>query len=112
MNPVIRLSDFRRRSRPVFFTRYELNQLLSLYSARVSAGDWRDYAIDQVSGMAVFSVFRSTHDRPLYSVAKCAPGSHRQGDFVVFAGLSKIKHGHSLAEVLGAFEPFLRLVSG
>jgi hypothetical protein len=112
MNPVIRLSDFRRRSRPVFFTRYELNQLLSLYSARVSAGDWRDYAIDQVSGMAVFSVFRNTQERPLYSVAKCTPGSHRQGDFVVFAGLSKIKHGHTLAEVLGAFEPYLRLVSG
>jgi hypothetical protein len=112
MNPVIRLSDFRRRPRPVFFTRSELNQLLSLYSARVSAGDWRDYAIDQVSGMAVFSVFRNSRERPLYSVAKCAPGAHRQGDFVVFAGLSKIKHGHTLSEVLGAFEPFLRVVSG
>ena len=58
MATVYRMAEAQRQRRPIFFDRTELNQLLSLYSRRVASGEWRDYAIDQRGGSAVFSVFR------------------------------------------------------
>ena len=58
MSKVFRLADYRRRQKRIFFTRPELHQLLSLYSRQVARGEWRDYAIDQQDGAALFSVFR------------------------------------------------------
>ena len=62
----------RRRPQRGFFSRRELNQLLSLYSRRVMAGDWRDYAIDHRDGMAMFSIFRHSFDRSVYVMAPSA----------------------------------------
>ena len=61
MSQLYRFSEYRKSPRRVFFDRAELNQLLSLYSRNVASGEWRDYAIDQVGGSAIFSVFRHTH---------------------------------------------------
>ena len=75
--PVARRRPTGRRSgRALHFTRSELHQLLSLYSRRVARGEWRDYAIDQDGGLAAFSVFRHSHERPLYTITKrwSAPG--------------------------------------
>ncbi len=77
------LGDYRRKAKAVFFSRTELNQLLSLYSRQVMRGEWRDYAIDQRENAAVFSVFRHTQERPLYTIVKFAPGAGRHGDFAV-----------------------------
>ena len=71
MTKPIRLSDYRKRGKSrVTFDKYELRQLLNVYSRRVASGEWRDYAIDIKSGSAVFSIFRSTFDSPLFSIAK------------------------------------------
>ncbi|MGB0577084.1 MAG: DUF2794 domain-containing protein, partial [Alphaproteobacteria bacterium] len=52
MPKVVRLKDFNRNnSAPVYFTKAELNQLLSHYSRRVISGEWKDYAIDHGNGM-------------------------------------------------------------
>ena len=116
MGKLYRLDDarrFRQRSRyktPTFFSRTELNQLLSLYSRRVSSGEWRDYAIDQRAGMAVFSVFRHTHDRPLFCIAKRASLSGRKGEFLVYAGAERLKKADSITEVLAVFDHKPRLV--
>ena len=75
MRTSVRLHDYRRRHRRIFFSRPELNQLLSLYSRQVVRGEWRDYAIDQHDGAALFSVFRHTHESPLYTIVKTAPGT-------------------------------------
>ena len=76
MSKIVRLSDYRRRakreSRPVYFTRQELNLLLSLYSHRVIGGEWKDYAIDQGKGLSAFSVFGDCGDRPIFTVFKFA----------------------------------------
>ena len=69
---VLAFGAYRTRHRTVYFTRAELNQLLGLYSRHVARGDWRDYAIDHRDGMALFSVFRHTHELPAYSVIKTA----------------------------------------
>src|SRR5579864_8316393 len=56
--------------RPLFFTRGELSEMLSVYSRRVISGEWRDYAIDHRDGLAMFSIFRHTLDRPLFAIVK------------------------------------------
>ncbi|MFO0998337.1 MAG: DUF2794 domain-containing protein [Alphaproteobacteria bacterium] len=112
MASVVRLADFRPRQRPVFFNRPELNQLLSLYSRRVSRGEWRDYAIDHSATAAVFSVFRHSDSRPLFTIAKFAPGTRRRGDYVLTAGGRRLKEGRTLGDVLAAVPaPSLMIVS-
>jgi hypothetical protein len=100
MNTVIRLADFRRKHKRIFFSRLELHHLLSLYSQQVARGEWRDYAIDQHDGAAVFSVFRHTHASPLYTIVKAAPSTGRHGDYAVLQGRRRIASGAALSEVL------------
>lgn len=100
MATIYRLSDQRLRQKSVFFSRPELNQLLSLYSRQVARGEWRDYAIDQHDGAARFSVFRHSQESPLYTVVKTAPGAGRQGDFLLLSGRQRLAAGKALADVL------------
>jgi hypothetical protein len=119
MANLIRLSDHRRQHRRIFFTRKELNLLLGVYSRRVASGEWRDYAIDQQPGMAVFSVFRSSLERPLFAIAKCAGAAPRNAAngsvpcvYVVFSGRQKLKTGKTLEEVVEVLDRRLEVVSG
>jgi len=107
---LLRLYDYRRKARPVFFTRIELNQLLSIYSRRVMRGEWRDYAIDQQENTVRFSIFRHTHERPLYAVVKFTPGTGRNGDYAVLSGPQRLATGGSLGEVLQALQRHLPAV--
>jgi hypothetical protein len=100
MNTVLRLADYRRRHKRVFFSRPELHQLLSLYSRQVARGLWRDYAIDQQDGEALFSVFRHTHESPLFTVVNAAPGTGRPGDYVLRQGRQCLASGAALADVM------------
>jgi len=102
-----RLGDYRRKVRSVFFTRPELNQLLSLYSRQVMRGEWRDYAIDQQEGAALFSVFRHTHERPLFTVVKFTPGTSRHGDFALLMGPQRLASSVALSEVLATLRRHL-----
>jgi len=81
-----------------FFSRRELQQLLGLYAAQVARGEWRDYAIDQHSGMVVFSVFRHAAEHPLYAIAKRRPGP----EYIVYSGPQRLKRTASLNEALAA----------
>ncbi|MBI3512754.1 MAG: DUF2794 domain-containing protein [Proteobacteria bacterium] len=119
MANLIRLSDRRRLHRRIFFTRRELNLLLGVYSRKVSSGEWRDYAIDHQPGMAVFSIFRSSLERPLFAIAKCAGVAQRSaasgpahGPYVVFSGRQKLKQGKTLEEVVDILDRRLELVTG
>lgn len=107
---VLALSDYRKRYRPIYFTRGELNLLLSLYSRQVSRGVWRDYAIDHAVGMALFSVFRHTHERAVFTIVK-ATGSAGQAEFRVLSGRQKLRAARSLAEALDYFRAQLSLVA-
>jgi len=109
MSQLYRFSEYRKSPRRIFFDRAELNQLLSLYSRNVASGEWRDYAIDQVGGSAIFSVFRHTHDAPLYSIAK--QGNSRSIEYVVFSGREKLKRAKTLGDALKVFKKKLRVVS-
>jgi hypothetical protein len=111
MTHLIRLKDFKAARRPVYFTQRELQTLLSEYARRVQRGEWRDYAIDHRPGMAVFSVFRSSRERPAYAVTKLAGNGEGQGGFVVSQGRQRLKAGRSIEDVLSALGQPLRLVS-
>jgi hypothetical protein len=108
MATVYRLSAYRRRHKAVFFSRPELNQLLSLYSRQVARGEWRDYAIDQREGAALFSVFRHSQEGALYTIVKTAPGSGRNGDFSLLSGRQRLAGGMAVAEVVLALQRLLR----
>jgi hypothetical protein len=110
MGNLYRLRDFRPKPKTVYFSRPELNQLLSLYSRKVASGEWRDYAIDHRDGVALFSVFRHTHETALFTIMKWTAGTNRHGDFAVFSGRRRIESGRSMPEILAIFEKRLKLV--
>ena len=95
MGEVVALENQYRPAKPVFFDRRELRHLMNVYSRRVSAGDWRDYAIDFQRGQAVFSIFKHTSEAPLYRVAKPR----------------LLKRGRTISEVLTVIERRLEVVS-
>ena len=108
MATILRLHDHRRRLKVVFFSRFELNQLLALYSRQVARGEWRDYAIGQRDGAALFAVFRHTHECALFTVVKTAPGVGRHGDFTLLRGRQRLAGGKTVGEVLTALRRSLR----
>lgn len=109
MSKLYRFDDFRLPQRKAFFDRTELNLLLSLYSCRVARGEWRDYAIDQTEGRAVFSVFRHTNDLPVFTIAK--QRTPDGWEYRVLNGRRRLSRAHSLAKALRIFEQQLRLVT-
>jgi hypothetical protein len=100
----------RAKRRPQFFTRAELNQLLSLYSRNVMRGVWRDYAIDHREGHALFSVFRHSHEAALYTIVKSVASSASPPEFVVMSGRQRLQAGSTLGDALTFFRSKLSLV--
>jgi hypothetical protein len=93
------------RESEVRFDRRELAQILRVYGRMVSAGEWRDYAIDFLSDRAVFSVFRHACETPLYTIEKLPEQRCRRGEYAVFAGSGHLlKRARDLGHVLRLFE--------
>ena len=89
----------------VTFSRPELKRILDLYSRKVAAGEWRDYAIDFLRDRAVFSVFRRSSEVPLYRIEKSPKLERRQGAFSVISATGLIvRRGHELDRVLRAID--------
>jgi len=89
----------------VTFDRLELNQILTIYGRMVAAGEWRDYALDFLDEMAVFSIFRRAAEVPLFRIEKRPKLRAKQGQYsVVAAGGVILKRGHELAQVLKVFD--------
>lgn len=79
------------RPRQVFFARQELMALIAVYSTYVARGEWRDYALDHLRDRAVFSIFRHTHEHPVFTVTKLAgPKQQTQPLWVVMHGPRQI----------------------
>jgi hypothetical protein len=92
----------------VRFDRSELNRILTIYGRMVSAGEWRDYAIDFLEEVAVFSIFRRASEMPLFRVEKRPKLRAKQGMYAVISPTGLIlKRGHELAQVLRVFDKTL-----
>jgi hypothetical protein len=95
----------------ISFNRQELGAILKVYGRNVAAGEWRDYAIDQLKDKAVFSIFRRSSEFPLFRVEKTPKLARKQGQYAVVAPTGMIlKRGADLEQVLKLFDKKLRLI--
>lgn len=95
----------------ICFDRRELTELLNLYGRMVAAGEWRDYAIDFLKDVAVFSVFRRSSEVPLYRIIKDPALARKQGAYSVIAATGLVlKRGPELSRVLRVIDKRLSLV--
>ncbi len=85
--------------------------MLSVYSRRVADGEWRDYAIDNRDGVAVFSIFRRTYEPPLFAIVK-QPARPDSAQYALFSGPARLESRQSLPDLLSILEARLRLVQG
>lgn len=89
----------------VAFDRLELNRILDLYGRMVSAGQWRDYAMNFDKDAASFSAFRRASERPQALIEKRPALRGRQGMWTLFGENGHVlKRGHELAGVLFPLE--------
>jgi hypothetical protein len=87
------------------FERAELTRIMDLYGRMVTAGLWRDYAMDFGREAAVFSAFRRTAERPEYRIEKRPALRNRQGMWALLSeGGAILKRGHDLSAVLAPVE--------
>ena len=87
------------------FTREELQRILDLYGRMVSAGEWRDYAMDFDRDAAVFSAFRRAAERPVARIEKRPALRAKQGMWALVGEAGQIlKRGHELPGVLSPLE--------
>jgi hypothetical protein len=93
------------RPSQVGFERLELTRILDLYGRMVSAGHWRDYAIELGRDAAIFAAFRRAAERPEFRIEKHPALRNRQGMWALVneAG-AVLKRGHELAPVLAPIE--------
>ena len=94
------------------FDRLELRRIMDLYGRMVSAGHWRDYAMDMGREAAIFSAFRRTAERPEYRIEKRPALRQRQGMWALIGESGQIlKRGQDLHNVLAPVErKLLRIV--
>jgi hypothetical protein len=87
------------------FSQGELSLILGIYGSRVQRGEWRDYAIDSLKDMAVFSIFRSTKENPIYTITK-VPGRSflKPAQFTVCTGGKVLRQAPSLRDALDFFD--------
>ena len=95
----------RLRTGKATFSKGELSLILGVYGERVKRGEWRDYAIDSLPDMALFSVYRSSQENPLYAIAKIPSRSFlKPSQYAVYSGNKTLKQSSSLSDVLQVFE--------
>lgn len=94
---------FSDRKKP-YFSKGELSMILGLYGDRVKRGEWRDYAIDTLPDMAVFSIYRSAKENPIYAIAKIPSRSIlKPSEYAVFSGDKTLKQSRHLSEIIEFF---------
>ncbi|ASY43161.1 MAG: DUF2794 domain-containing protein [Sphingobium sp.] len=98
----------------VGFDRQELQRIMDLYGRMVSAGHWRDYAMDMGREAAIFSAFRRAAERPEYRIEKRPALRNRQGMWALVGEAGNIlKRGQDLQNILAPVErKLLRIVEG
>lgn len=87
------------------FDRVELTRILDLYGRMVSAGVWRDYAIELGHDAAVFAAFRRAAERPEFRIEKRPALRHKQGMWALIGEQGVVlKRGQDLGPILAPLE--------
>lgn len=107
-----RISTPKKLQKPIYFERAELGLILATYSTRVASGEWRDYAIDHLPGCATFSIFRHTHETPLFTVEKRQRYSNERPQFTLRDSNKTLCKASSMQEITRYFNRLPRLITG
>ena len=107
-----RVSVPKKLRRQLYFSRTELGQILAAYSARVAAGEWRDYALDHADGAALFSIFRHTHETPLFVIEKKQRHPKEAPQFILRDRNRVLCRSSTVGDIIGHFNKLPRLVTG
>ncbi|PCI64081.1 MAG: hypothetical protein COB37_02675 [Kordiimonadales bacterium] len=92
----------------VYMVRAELTKILDVYGKMVVAGQWHDYALDTLTDIAIFSIYRRASERPLYRVIKEPALGDKQGAWRITNTDGRIlKRGKKLEQLLRFFDPLL-----
>ena len=94
----------------IFFSKYELTSILNLYSKQVSKGFWKDYALDSKVNTAIFSIYKHSHDRPIYQIIKKSlKGFRNMPDFFIIKDTEIINKSSEISIILSKFEKKLSI---
>ena len=107
-----RITNPKKLRKPLFFNRAELGQILATYSSRVACGEWRDYAIDHLPDAAEFSIFRHTHETPLYVIEKQQRNPKESAQFILRDRQKTLMKARSIGDIIRYFNRLPRLVPG
>ena len=102
----------KRAKQLISFNRQELTIILNMYGRKVSKGEWKDYSIDATIQSAIFSVYRTSHERPIYMIHKDPKLAKKQGAFYITSLNGQVlKRGHNLKNILKYFEKPVKLLA-
>ena len=104
-------SSSSKRSRIGYFSRPELTRILGVYAMRVAQGEGRDYSLDHLDGQAFFSIYRSSHEMPLYTIEKRRLKGKDRWLFSLRDRKKTLKSGARLQDILDYLSGLPRLVS-
>ena len=94
----------------IFFSKYELTSILNLYSKQVSKGFWKDYALDSKANTAIFSIYKHSHDKPMYQIIKKSfKGFRKMPDFFITKDSEIINKSTEISTILSKFEKKLSI---
>ena len=94
----------------IFFSKYELTSILNLYSKQVSKGFWKDYALDSKANTAIFSIYKHSHDKPMYQIIKKSfKGFRNMPDFFITKDSEIINKSTEISTILLKFEKKLSI---
>lgn len=113
MNNITPFPPIHGRGHQIGFDRQELMRIMDLYGRMVTAGHWRDYAIDLGREAAIFSAFRRATERPEFRIEKRPALRHRQGMWALIGEAGAVlKRGQELGPVLAPVERRLMKLVG
>ena len=58
------------KHKKIYFLKWELSLILSLYSKNVAEGVWKDYSLDYNEKHALFCAYRSSFEKPILRIEK------------------------------------------
>ena len=94
----------------IFFSKYELTSILNLYSKQVSKGFWKDYALDSKANTAIFSIYKHSHDKPMYQIIKKSlKGFRNMPNFFITKDDEIINKSNEISTILLKFEKKLSI---
>ena len=105
-----KLSHLEKSKKPFYFSRKELAIILSTYSKKVSNGDWRDYALDNSSEAASFSIYRHAHETPVLVIEKRRLRTASMPLFLLHDRHKIISKSNSLEKVINYLNNMPKLV--